>query len=203
MKLFRPQCGQCFFVFAGLTTLLQLFERGFKNDGPAFHGEMGLSAGKQIRLACLFQSDVSNGIGPQSRRHRGQWKHVDADIPSSFANQRPAIADGNGNGASMLAWLNKDRQLDLPSRSFQPHDLALAQAESVRESRGDSGVVPPGDFADGIWKLLQPGIIRMTSVTQRHTFVEMELVTIVIASGLFLSLQDGLRGLRPIALETR
>src|SRR5206468_11165528 len=62
-KPLRPERGQSFLV-AGLAALLQLGERGLENDGPAFHGEVGLRAAERIALARLLQSYAWIGIVP-------------------------------------------------------------------------------------------------------------------------------------------
>src|SRR5205807_6975654 len=121
-------------------------------------------------------------IAADSLNKRSQREPVAADILAALAHGLSSVAKRDGNGSCLLAGLNKDRQFHLAAVSFDGDNVALTQTKFLGQLGRNRSKISPGNFADRLRQLLEPGIVGMASVAHRDALIKVNFIAIIVAS---------------------
>ena len=153
----------------------QLVEGRLQHDRAPLHREMPLGGGKLLPPPRLAQRDGRAGVAPDSAMEGREGKRVRSHSLTGLADQSPPVSDGDGDRSFVLAGLDEDRKLQLCRSDLQDDQVAVHELEPGGEGGRDRRYVFPGDLADRVGQLLQPGIVGMPAVAEGHALVEVQL----------------------------
>src|SRR5690242_5552936 len=103
---------------------------------------------------------------------------VDANILPSAADFVPAITQGHRDRAWALSRLDEHRNFDLPGVCLEAHHVSIRELDFCGRGGRHRSVVSPGDFADWVWKFLEPRIVGVTAIAQRDTLIKLDFVVL-------------------------